>query len=100
MLLLYIIFIVYILAVNFYAILLLKSQRDEYGENESKMNSGDGKLILTAILGGAIAIYVSMFIMRYRTKNLLLMILMPVIAVLNVYFCIVAFRSGFTFFVA
>ena len=100
MLLLYIIFIVYILAVNFYAILLLKSQRDEYGENDSKMNSGDCKLILTAILGGAIAIYVSMFIMRYRTKNLLLMILMPVIAVLNIYFCIVAFRSGFTFFVA
>ena len=46
MLLLYIIFIVYILAVNFYAILLLKSQRDEYGENESKMNSGDGVTVI------------------------------------------------------
>ena len=100
MLLLYIIFIVYILAINFYAILLLKSQKDEYDDDESKMKSGDGKLILTAILGGAISIYISMFIMRYRLKNLLLMILMPVIAVLNVYFCIVAFRSGFTFFVA
>lgn len=99
MLLLYIIFIVYILAVNFYAVVLLKTQRDEFCEDESKMNSGDGKLILTAILGGAIAIYVSMFIMRYRIKNLLLMILMPVIAVLNVYFFIAAFRSGFTFFV-
>lgn len=99
MLLLYIVFIVYILAVNFYAVLLLKSQRDEFSENESKMNGGDGKLILTAILGGAIAIYVSMFIMRYRTKNLLLMILMPVIAVFNIYFCIVAFRSGMSFFV-
>lgn len=99
MLLLYIIFIVYILAVNFYAVVLLKTQRDEFGEDDSKMNGGDGKLILTAILGGAIAIYVSMFIMRYRIKNLLLMILMPVIAVLNVYFFIAAFRSGFTFFV-
>lgn len=100
MLLLYIIFIVYILAVNFYSVLLLKSQKDEYADDESKMKSGDGKLILTAILGGAISIYISMFIMRYRLKNLLLMILMPVIGVLNVYFCIVAFRSGFTFFVA
>lgn len=100
MLLLYIIFIVYILAVNFYAIILVRAQRDEACDNESKMNSGDGKLILTAILGGALAIYISMFVMRYRLKNLLLMILMPVLAVLNIYFFILAFRSGFTFFIA
>lgn len=99
MILLYIIFIVYILAINFYAVLLLKSQKDEYIDDESKMNKGDGKLILTAILGGAISIYISMFIMRYRLKNLLFMILMPVIGVINVYLCIAAFRSGFTFFV-
>lgn len=98
MLLLYIIFSVYILAVNFYAVILLKSQRDEC-EDEGRMASGDGRLILTALLGGAIGIYVSMFIMRYRLKNLLLMILMPVISVINVYFFILAFRSGFTFFV-
>ena len=99
MLLLYIIIIVYILAVNFYAVLLIKSQRDEFGEDERLKKSGDGKLILTAILGGAISIYVSMFIMRYRTKNLLLMIALPVIGVLNVYLFILAFRSGFTFFI-
>lgn len=94
MVLLYIIFGVYILAINLYAVLLLKSQKDEFGEDQTKMNGGDGKLILTALLGGAIGIYASMFIFQYRLKNLLLMILMPVIAVFNVYFFIVAFRSG------
>ena len=97
MVLLYILFAVYIIAINFYAVLLLKSQRDEYGDEGKK--TGDGKLILTAILGGALAIYISMFIMRYRLKNLLFMILMPVIAVLNIYFFYLAFRSGFTFIV-
>lgn len=97
MILLYILFSVYILAINFYAVMLLKSQRDEYGEDSKK--PGDGKLILTAILGGALAIYISMFIMRYRLKNLLFMILMPVISVLNIYFFYLAFRSGFTFIV-
>ncbi len=99
MLLLYVIFIVYILAVNFYAVMLVRAQRDEFSESDNGGKTGDGKLILTAILGGAIAIYVSMFLMRYRLKNILLMVLMPVIAVLNVYFAVLAFRSGFTFFV-
>ena len=98
MVLLYVIFTVYIFAVNFYAVVLLKSQKDEFGENEQKP-TGDGKIILTASLGGALAIYISMFCMRYRLKNILFMILMPVIAVLNVYFFYLAYRSGMTFLV-
>lgn len=94
MVLLYIIFAVYIFAINFYSVMLLKSQRDEY-DGSDKKTSGDGKLILAALLGGALSIYVSMFIMRYRLKNLLFMILMPVISVINIYFFYVAFRSGF-----
>lgn len=99
MLLIYIIFIVYIIAVNFYAFILIKSQRDESDDNDAKSNNGLGKLFLTAILGGAIGIYVSMFIMRFRTNNLLLMILMPVIGVINVYLFIAAFRSGFSYLI-
>lgn len=98
MVLLYIIFAVYIAAVNFYAVLLIKSQRDGDGGTNGKP-AGDGKLILTAILGGALALYISMFVMRYRTNNLLLMILLPVAAVLNIWFFYLAFRSGFTFVV-
>lgn len=99
MLLLYIVIIVYILAINSYSIMLLISLKNDYLTDEGKLNAGDGKLILAAILGGAIGIYVTMFITRFKLKNMLLMILLPVIGVLNVWMCIVAFRSGMSFLV-
>lgn len=83
--------------VNVYSVMLLLAQRNEYMSDESKLNAGDGKLILSALLGGAIGIYVTMFITRFKLKNMLLMILLPVIGVINVWLCVVAFRSGFTF---
>ena len=98
MVLLYIILSVYIVAVNCYAVMLLVSQRNEFGDNPAKP-IGDGKIILAAILGGALAIYVSMFVMRYRIKNILFMILMPVVAVLNIYFFYLAYSSGLSFIV-
>ena len=97
MILLYIIFAAYIIAVNVYSVMLLLAQRNEYMSGESKLNAGDGKLILSALLGGAIGIYVTMFITRFKLKNMLLMILLPVIGVINVWLCVVAFSSGFTF---
>ncbi len=97
MILLYIMFAAYIIAVNVYSVMLLLAQRNEYMSDESKLNAGDGKLILSALLGGAIGIYVTMFITRFKLKNMLLMILLPVIGVINVWLCVVAFRSGFTF---
>lgn len=99
MLLMYIVFTVYIIAINFYSIMLLISQKNEYLADESKLNSGDGKLILSALLGGALGIYVTMFITRFKLKNMLFMILMPVIGALNVWFIVLAYRSGFTFIV-
>ena len=99
MLLMYIVFTVYIIAINFYSIMLLISQKNEYLTDESKLDSGDGKLILSALLGGALGIYVTMFITRFKLKNMLFMILMPVIGALNVWFIVLAYRSGFTFIV-
>ena len=98
MILIYIVVAVYIAAVNVYSAMLVRAQRRDEGEDDGA-KKGDGKLILAALMGGATGIYVSMFIMRYRLKNLLFMVLMPVLAVLNVYFFFVAFMSGFTFFI-
>jgi uncharacterized membrane protein YsdA (DUF1294 family) len=79
--------------------MLLLSLKSECAYDEGKLTHGDGKLLLAAILGGATGIYVTMFITRFKLKNLLLMITLPIIAVINVWFCVVAFRSGFTFFI-
>ena len=99
MVLLYILVIVYIIAVNFYAVMLMRAQKIEEGDEDKSAHRGDGKIILTALMGGALGVYCSMFAMKYRLKNLLFMVLMPVIAVLNVYFFYIAFKSGFTFFI-
>ena len=58
-----------------------------------------GKLCIAGALGGAITIYVCMFIFKYRRSDLLLMVLMPILGVLNVYLWVILFRSGFAFFV-
>lgn len=98
MLILYLFFIAYILAINFYAFLLIRGLKDEYVEGEPKKSS-DGRIVLTGVLGGAITIYICMFAYKYRLKSLFLMLIVPILAVLNVYLWVLAFRSGFTFFV-
>lgn len=92
MILLYVLLAVYILAINFYAFRLLKTQREDW-EDGKAFSKSDGKLILSAFMGGAIAIYISMFLMRFRLSNLLLMILLPLVAVLNVYCFYLGFRG-------
>lgn len=94
---LYIVLAVYIAAVNFYAFRLVKTQRDAYDAGAENVQKGDGKLILTALLGGSITLYVTMFAMRYRLSNLLLMIALPVLAVVNCYCFFLAFRSIYLF---
>lgn len=114
MILLYILLTAYIIAVNFYAFLLVKSLRD--GEKTAELNRQAeplssasnpesqpikdrslGKLLLTGALGGAITIYVCMFILKYKRSDLLLMVLMPMLGVLNVYLFVLLFKSGFGF---
>ncbi|MBR2023935.1 MAG: hypothetical protein IJ996_05430 [Clostridia bacterium] len=110
MIILYILLIAYILAVNFYAFLLLKTLKTQETENELAIQSAQktptpvksdkpiGKLLITGLLGGAITIYVCMFVMKYKRGDLLLMVLMPLLGVLNIYAWVLAFRSGFRFF--
>ena len=98
MVIFYVLLCAYIAAINFYAFLLIKNLKDETDGTDDYKKS-DGRLFLTGLLGGAITLYVCMFIFRYRQKSLFLMILMPMLGVLNVYLAILAFLSGFSFFI-
>lgn len=113
MILFYILVVAYIIAINFYAFLLIKSARDKEKEREISQQSvaieshetpsstpaekNTGKLCITGLLGGAITLYVCMFIFKYKRSDLLLMVLMPLLGVLNVYLWVLLFRSGFSF---
>lgn len=133
MIILYILLIAYILSINFYAYLLVKSLRDKEREEETKRAADkmsaaipttfsesasatstapakttnasqpnekvSGKLYITGLLGGAISIYLCMFLLKYRRSDLLLMVTMPLLGVLNIYLWVLLFRSGFSFFV-
>ncbi len=98
MTLLYVILCVYILAVNFSSFFLVKRQYEEWESGDPTARKTDGKLILAALLGGAGTMYVTMFILKYRLSNLLLMILLPVLTVLNIYCFFLGFRSIYLFF--
>ena len=86
---------VYTVAVNVYSFLLVKQQRDSVEEGECIEAVQDGKLFITALLGGAAGIYTAILTLRYRTKSMLLMVFMPIIAVLNGYALFLLLSSDF-----
>jgi uncharacterized membrane protein YsdA (DUF1294 family) len=97
--LIYVILIVYVLAINLYGILLLNFQKKarEDGDEEN-ISISDTKLLFTGALGGAIGIYTFMFIFKYRLKSFIMMVLMPIFIALNVYIVIMFFKNGFSLF--
>ncbi len=92
-----VIIITYIVSLNVYSYLLIYFQKKQLEEsNETSVK--DAKLFLSGLIGGAIGIYVSMFIYKYRLQNMLFMILVPMLIVLNVYVFISIFTGNFAFF--
>ena len=95
--LVYVLVSVYVIAINVYSFMLINTQRKSESDGEcSKVR--DGSLFITALLGGALGIYLAIFIFKYRTRSLFLMVFMPVIAVLNAFILIYAFLKDFWLF--
>ena len=76
---------VYLLAINLYAFLLVRSQKQTSREDSAR--GGRRKIILAGALGGSAD--AALLALRFKTDDMLLMLLLPVLAVVNV---------GITFF--
>lgn len=85
---------VYFTAINVYGFILIHLQRKAHEECQDKEVS-DGKLFMAGALGGATGIYIAMFVFKYRLTSLFLMVVMPVLITINLYFLIVGFSNNF-----
>jgi uncharacterized membrane protein YsdA (DUF1294 family) len=82
--------IVYVLAINFYAFLFMKEQKNANAEEQKQ---ADGKLSLIALLGGGITVFTCMFIFKNRLNNLFFMLAVPLLSALHICLWIMAIRA-------
>ncbi len=92
---LYILLAVYLLAVNVYSFMLVKAQKRAATERNAASRFRYGKLFLAGFLGGALAAYAALFLLKFKTDNLLLMLLLPLLIALNVCLLVLLLRNGF-----
>ena len=88
--------IVYLLAVNFFGFLLIAGQKRAEEEGE-ECAVKDGKVFFTGVIGGALGIYIAMFVYKYRLTSLALMVFMPVFIAATVFAAVALFTYGFSF---
>ncbi len=121
--LLRIVSITYFLAANVYGFILINFQKKHYqkiaklqeasiesvnsnGETpplsqqekdtpKEKAPIGNFKLYITGLLGGALGIYIAIFVYKYKLSNFLLMVTMPVLFAINLYILLNGFFNGF-----
>ena len=74
---------VYIVAINVYSFLLMYIQKKQSQEDTATVK--DSRITIAALLGGALGVYISTFILRYRRESMFLMVVMPLIAVANAF---------------
>ena len=63
---------------------------------ENQINKiSDGKLILTGATGGALGIYIGMFVNKYRLTSFVLMVIMPIFIAIYIYLLFICFTNNF-----
>ena len=96
----YVVYSVYLLAINFYGYLMLVYQKNSVEDDKSECKISDFKLFFIGLLGGATGIFISMFIHKHRLKSLCLMVFLPVLIAITVLLSICIFNGTTALFIA
>jgi uncharacterized membrane protein YsdA (DUF1294 family) len=86
----------YLLAINVYGVIILKYQKNEIKSiRATKPLIKDVRIFFTGVLGGAPLIYIFMFIFRHKLKNMLFMIIFPILVALYGYLIYLFFKYNY-----
>lgn len=88
---------VYYAAANVYGFILLKLQKNAQDNSDNCNAVTDGKIFFAAMLGGAIGVYVAMFIFKYKLKSTAFMVLIPVIAAAHICLAVFGYLQNYNF---
>ena len=98
MILFYILLSAFLIAINFYGVMLMNFQRKAMEEGDDGKTVSDGKIFTVALLGGTLGIYLYMILKKYRLKSIGFVVLLPLIFILNVYLIYFAAANNFGVF--
>lgn len=90
--------IVYLVAINFYGVLMLHFQKKARLSGEENASITDTRLFLIGLLGGATGIFVFTFIFKYRIKSIMLMVFMPVLIAFTAYITYLILSGGLSLY--
>ena len=94
-----ILIVVYFLAINLFSFLLMRTQKLELVKT-NQTTVKDSKLFLVGIMGGALGIFISTFIFAYRRDSMFIMVVMPLLITITVYFIVAVIFSNFSLFLS
>ena len=76
----------------------LKETKKQKNTKPNKTQISDIKIFISGILGGALGVYIAMFIYKHKLSNFFFMVVIPVFIAVNVYTLVTGFINNFWIF--
>lgn len=76
----------------------LKETKKQKNTKPNKTQISDIKIFISGILGGALGVYIAMFIYKHKLSNFFFMVVIPVFIAINVYTLVTGFINNFWIF--
>ena len=88
---------VYYISASVYGFMIVNSHKKS-DENDDKCNRvTDGKIFFASMLGGAVGVYIAMFVFKHKLKSVTFMVLTPVIAAAHICLLFFGYTQNFSF---